>query len=153
MSSTNLRSTLIFLYIPGYECNSPVAPSDFERRMSGYRLTQTPLLWNPCFTSAVYSRHVPPLGSWYACCARAHAPCCCATAGPLLPGGVVRPPSPTHQAGDRWRYLRASRRCLLREQTEHPAVIPPRLLMVCSTLEHIIILMDFVIAYHLNILC
>ena len=38
------------LFIPRYECDSPVAPSDFDRLISGYRLTQTPLLGNPCFT-------------------------------------------------------------------------------------------------------
>ena len=26
-------------FIPGYECNAPVAPSDFDRLISGYRLT------------------------------------------------------------------------------------------------------------------
>ena len=31
------------LLILGYECNSPVAPSDIERLTSGYRLTQTAL--------------------------------------------------------------------------------------------------------------
>ena len=35
------------LFIPGYECDSPVAPSDFDRLVSGYRLTQTALLWGP----------------------------------------------------------------------------------------------------------
>ena len=31
------------LFISRYECNSPVAPSDFDRRISGCRLTQTAL--------------------------------------------------------------------------------------------------------------
>ena len=29
------------LFIPRYEYNSPVAPSGFDRLVSGYRLTQT----------------------------------------------------------------------------------------------------------------
>lgn len=31
------------IFIPGYECHSPVAPSDFDRLISGYRLTGGPL--------------------------------------------------------------------------------------------------------------
>ena len=43
----------VALFIPGYECNSAVAPSDFDRLVSGYRLTQTALLRNPCCTPIV----------------------------------------------------------------------------------------------------
>ena len=32
------------LYIPGYECSSPVAPSEFDRFIWGYRLIGGPLL-------------------------------------------------------------------------------------------------------------
>ena len=32
------------LLIPGYECNHPVTPNDFDRLLSGYRFTQTSLL-------------------------------------------------------------------------------------------------------------
>ena len=35
-------------FAPGCECSSPVAPSDFDRLVSGYRLTQTALLGQPC---------------------------------------------------------------------------------------------------------
>ena len=39
------------LLIPGHECSSPAAPSDFDRLISGYRLTPTTaLLGDPhCF--------------------------------------------------------------------------------------------------------
>ena len=35
------------LFIPSYECNSPVAGSDFDRLIWGYRRTQTALLGDP----------------------------------------------------------------------------------------------------------
>ena len=35
------------LFIPGYECDSPVAPSDFDRLIEGYPLAQTALLRDP----------------------------------------------------------------------------------------------------------
>ena len=35
------------LFIPGYECNSLVVPSDLDRLLEEYRLTQTALLGNP----------------------------------------------------------------------------------------------------------
>ena len=41
------------LVIPGYEYYSTVAPSDFDRLISGYRLTQTAFLGCPCCCSAV----------------------------------------------------------------------------------------------------
>ena len=41
-------------FIPGYECNSPVAPSDFNLLISGYRTTHTALLGN------LYCCTVPP---------------------------------------------------------------------------------------------
>ena len=34
-------------FVPGYECNFPVAPGDFDGLISGCRLTQTALLGNP----------------------------------------------------------------------------------------------------------
>ena len=34
--------------MPGYEFNFPVAPSDFDRLVSRYRITQTALLRHPC---------------------------------------------------------------------------------------------------------
>ena len=33
------------LFIPSYECNSPIAPSNFDRLISGYRLIGGPLLY------------------------------------------------------------------------------------------------------------
>ena len=32
-------------FTPGYECNSPVAPSDFNRLISVHRITQTAIYW------------------------------------------------------------------------------------------------------------
>ena len=37
----------VALFVPGYECTSPVGPSDFDRLISGYRLTQTALMEDP----------------------------------------------------------------------------------------------------------
>ena len=37
--------------VKGYECNSSVAPTLFDRLISGYRRTQTALLGDPCCTS------------------------------------------------------------------------------------------------------
>ena len=40
---TALLGGATFYYFAGYERNSPAAPSDFDRHMSGHRLTQTAL--------------------------------------------------------------------------------------------------------------
>ena len=42
------------LFSPGDECVSPVAPSDFGRLISGYRLTQTALLGDPYCIVNIY---------------------------------------------------------------------------------------------------
>ena len=39
-----------------YESNPLVAPSDFDRVIEGYLLTQTALLGDPCCTTAVQGR-------------------------------------------------------------------------------------------------
>ena len=39
-----LRGAAVF--VPGYECKAPIAPTDFDRRVSRYCLTQTALLRN-----------------------------------------------------------------------------------------------------------
>lgn len=39
----------ILVFIPGYECHSPVAPGEFDRLVSGYRVTQTVLWGDPCY--------------------------------------------------------------------------------------------------------
>ena len=47
------------LFTPGYECDSPVAPSDLDRLMSGYRLIQTAfdLLRDPCCCTTYNQLH------------------------------------------------------------------------------------------------
>ena len=41
------------LFVQGYECNSSIAPCDFDRVISGYGLTQTALFGDPyCCTAA-----------------------------------------------------------------------------------------------------
>ena len=43
------------LFIPGYECNSPVAPSGVDRLLSGHRLTQTALLEDPYSVRRIFN--------------------------------------------------------------------------------------------------
>ena len=54
-------------FIPGYRCHSPVAPSDSDRLISGYRLAQTALFGDPCCTVCVgvVLRFVPFLGLFF----------------------------------------------------------------------------------------
>ena len=46
------------LFIPGHECNSLliVAPSDFDRLIQGYRLTQTALSGDPYYCRIYFGR-------------------------------------------------------------------------------------------------
>ena len=44
------------LFVQGYECNSSIAPCDFDRVISGYGLTQTALFGDPYCCTAVSAR-------------------------------------------------------------------------------------------------
>ena len=47
------------LFTPGYECDSPVAPSDLNRLISVYRLAQTALLGEPALFTPGYECDSP----------------------------------------------------------------------------------------------
>ena len=52
------------MFIPGYECNSQVAPGDFDRLISGYRPIQTVLGGDPycCLSSKKHKKRTEIFG-------------------------------------------------------------------------------------------